>query len=117
MVKLTNRNFKKSGLNLDLLNEVDAAIWQIQSIFHDIKTEESYGCNDDDIKTISQYIKKYPYIFLTVYNHNDKIEITIEEKEWEICIKDYDDYQELINEDLEKILKKVNSFSLDKKPL
>lgn len=117
MGALTNENFKESGLDLDLLNRVDAAIWQVQKIYHEIKTNESYAYNGSDIETVGQYIKKYPEIFLTTYNDNDEITIEIIENAWEIDLRDYDDYQNFVNRDLEKIEKKVNDYLEEQKAL
>lgn len=108
MTKLTNTNYKDS--KFERAEELDAIIYQVQNKLFDIKEKESYECKDEDVTTIGEYIRKYPNIFISTYNHNDEILLTISEKEWEITVKSFEDYESIVDEDIDKIIKEVAKY-------
>lgn len=108
MNKLTNLDYKKS--NFERVDELDAIIYQVQNKLFDIKEKESYECKDEDVATIGEYIRKYPNIFISTYNHNDEILLTISEKEWEITVKSFEDYEDIVSEDIDKIIKRIVEY-------
>ena len=105
MTKLTNTNYKDS--KFERAEELDAIIYQVQNKLFDIKEKESYECKDEDVTTIGEYIRKYPNIFISTYNHNDEILLTISEKEWDLSDKSFEDYEDIGSEDIDKIIKRI----------
>ena len=108
MTKLTNLNYKDS--KFERAEELDAAVCQIQKKIFDIKVKEAEECEDEDVTTIGEYRRKYPDIFISTYNHNDEILLTISEKEWDLTVKSYEDYEDIISEDIDKIIKEVVKY-------
>lgn len=105
---MTNTNYKDS--NFERVDELDAIIYQVQNKLFDIKEKESYECKDEDVATIGEYIRKYPNIFISAYNHNDEILLTISEKEWDLTVKSFEDYESIGGEDIDKIIKEVAKY-------
>ena len=108
MTKLTNLNYKDS--NFERAEELDAAIYQIQEKLFDIKVKEAESCDDEDVTTIGEYIQKYPNIFISAGSKNDEILLTISEKEWEITVKSFEDYEDIVSEDIDKIIKRIVEY-------
>jgi hypothetical protein len=105
---ITNTNYKDS--KLENLEELDAIIFQIQSKLFDIKAIEAQNCNDADITTVGEYIDKYPDIFISTYNHNDEILLTVSEKCWSLKVKSFEEYEDVTNTDIEKIIQETLNY-------
>lgn len=108
MTKLTNLNYKDS--KFERAEELDAAVYQIQKKIFDIKVKEAEECEDEDVTTIGEYIRKYPNIFISTYNHNDEILLIITENEWELTVKSFEDYEDIVSEDIDKIIKRIVEY-------
>lgn len=108
MNKLTNLNYKDS--NFERAEELDAGVYQIQKILFDIKVKEAEECEDEDVTTIGEYIQKYPNIFISAGSKNDEILLTISEKEWKLTVESFEDYEDLVNEDIDKIIKRIVEY-------
>lgn len=108
MTKLTNLNYKNS--KFERAEELEALIYKVQNKLFDIKENEAYECKDEDVTTIGEYIRKYPNIFISTHNHNDEILLTISEKEWDLTVKSFEDYEDIVSEDIDKIIKEVVKY-------
>lgn len=108
MTKLTNLNYKDS--KFERAEELDAAVYQIQEKLFDIKVKEAENWDDEDVTTIGEYIQKYPNIFISAGSKNDEILLTISKTEWELTVESFEDYEDIVNEDIDKIIKEVVKY-------
>lgn len=106
MTKLTNLNYKDS--KFERAEELDAAVYQIQEKLFDIKVKEAESWDDEDVTTIGEYIQKYPNIFISAAS--DEILLTISKAEWALDVESFEDYEDIVNEDIDKIIKEVVKY-------
>ena len=93
-----------------ILGELEANICKLQNNYMALKFDEAMNYEDEGFETVGEYLREFPLISITAYNHNTKINLLLTDNTFEINLSEYDENIDFIEEDFKKLNKKLKEF-------